>query len=149
MTGRWFLEELAEELGEIPRFYSSDLFKQCVNKLLEKPQMLIIDEIDYLASDQKAIESNIALFMDGSDLYLDYGATVDTDQTMVYGQSTNTVERVEVGGYYLTDSTINQAIQDMSAYATANSISFTSVEDVKASAELMTIIANSWQAVYS
>lgn len=57
MTGRWFLEELAEELGEIPRFYSSDLFKQCVNKLLEKPQMLIIDEIDYLASDQKAIET--------------------------------------------------------------------------------------------
>ncbi len=57
MTGRWFLEELAEELGEIPRFYSSDLFKQCVNKLLERPQMLIIDEIDYLASDAKAIET--------------------------------------------------------------------------------------------
>lgn len=57
MTGRWFLEELAEELGEIPRFYSSDLFKQCINRLLEKPQMLIIDEIDYLAGDQKTIET--------------------------------------------------------------------------------------------
>lgn len=57
MTGRWFLEELAEELGEIPRYWTSDLFKQCVNKLLEKPQMIIIDEIDYLAGDQKTIET--------------------------------------------------------------------------------------------
>ena len=57
MTGRWFLEELVEELGEIPRYWTSDLFKQTVNKLLEKPQMIIIDEIDYLAGDQKAIET--------------------------------------------------------------------------------------------
>jgi DNA transposition AAA+ family ATPase len=57
MTGRWFLEELVEELGEIPRYWASDLFKQCINKLLEKPQMIIIDEIDYLAGDQKTIET--------------------------------------------------------------------------------------------
>ncbi|HSA05880.1 MAG TPA: ATP-binding protein [Candidatus Gastranaerophilales bacterium] len=57
MTGRWFLEELTEELDEIPRYWTSDLFKQCVNKLTEKPQMIIIDEIDYLASDQKTIET--------------------------------------------------------------------------------------------
>jgi len=57
MTGRWFLEELTEELDEIPRYWTSDLFKQCVNKLLEKPQLIIIDEIDYLASDQKTIET--------------------------------------------------------------------------------------------
>lgn len=57
MTGRWFLEELVEELGEIPRYWTSDLFKQCTNKLLQNPQIIIIDEIDYLASDQKAIET--------------------------------------------------------------------------------------------
>ncbi len=57
MTGRWFLEELTEELDEIPRYWTSDLFKQCVNKLTEKPQMIIIDEIDYLAGDQKTIET--------------------------------------------------------------------------------------------
>lgn len=57
MTGRWFLEELTEELDEIPRYWTSDLFKQCVNKLTERPQMLIIDEIDYLAGDQKTIET--------------------------------------------------------------------------------------------
>ncbi len=57
MTGRWFLEELVDELGEIPRYWTSDLFKQCINKLLERPQMIIIDEIDYLASDHKTIET--------------------------------------------------------------------------------------------
>ena len=57
MTGRWFLEELVDELGEIPLYWTSDLFKQCVNKLLEKPQIIIIDEIDYLAGDQKTIET--------------------------------------------------------------------------------------------
>lgn len=57
MTGRWFLEELTEELDEIPRYWTSDLFKQAVNKLLERPQMIIIDEIDYLAGDQKTIET--------------------------------------------------------------------------------------------
>jgi DNA transposition AAA+ family ATPase len=57
MTGRWFLEELTEELDEIPRYWTSDLFKQCVNKLNKKPQMLIIDEIDYLAGDHKIIET--------------------------------------------------------------------------------------------
>ncbi|NLE63849.1 MAG: AAA family ATPase [Bacteroidales bacterium] len=57
MTGKWFLEELVDELGEIPRYWTSDLFKQAVNKLTEKPQMIIIDEIDYLAGDQKTIET--------------------------------------------------------------------------------------------
>ena len=57
MTGRWFLEELVEELGDMPRYLTSDLFRQCINKLVEKPQMIIIDEIDYLAGDKKAIET--------------------------------------------------------------------------------------------
>ena len=57
MTGKWFLEELVDELGEIPRYWTSDLFKQAVNKLTEQPQMIIIDEIDYLAGDQKTIET--------------------------------------------------------------------------------------------
>ncbi|HSA05716.1 MAG TPA: AAA family ATPase [Candidatus Gastranaerophilales bacterium] len=57
MSGRWFLEELVEELGEIPQYWTSELFKQAVNKLIERPQMIIIDEVDYLAGDQKTIET--------------------------------------------------------------------------------------------
>lgn len=57
MSGRWFLEELAEELGEVPFYRSSDLFKQCVRMLKEKPRIVIVDEIDYLACDTNAIET--------------------------------------------------------------------------------------------
>jgi len=57
MSGRWFLEELAEELGEVPFYRSSDLFKQCVRMLKEKPRVVIVDEIDYLACDTNAIET--------------------------------------------------------------------------------------------
>ena len=57
MSGRWFLEELVEELGESPMSKSSDLFNQTVNQLIEVPRTLIIDEIDYLLNDSKAIET--------------------------------------------------------------------------------------------
>lgn len=57
MTGRWLLEEIARELEEIPRYLTSDIFNQCVKRLNKKPQIIIIDEIDYLASDKKSIES--------------------------------------------------------------------------------------------
>ena len=57
MSGRWFLEELVEELGESPLYKSSDLFNQAVSQLVQYPRPLIIDEIDYLLSDSKAIET--------------------------------------------------------------------------------------------
>ncbi len=57
MTPKWLLEEIAKELGEIPRFYTADIFRQCVNALRSKPQMIIVDEIDYLLADFRTIES--------------------------------------------------------------------------------------------
>ncbi|MDD3150550.1 MAG: AAA family ATPase [Candidatus Gastranaerophilales bacterium] len=57
MTSRWLLEEIVEELGEEPYFKTSDLFKQCIKQLKEKPRLIIVDEIDYLATDYKAIET--------------------------------------------------------------------------------------------
>ena len=57
MTTKWFLEELAKELDDIPRFFTADIFRQCVNVLKNKPQMIIVDEIDYLLSDFKTIET--------------------------------------------------------------------------------------------
>jgi len=57
MSGRWLLEELVEELGEIPFFRSVDLFKQCTRILQEEPRVIIVDEIDYLATDARAIET--------------------------------------------------------------------------------------------
>ncbi len=57
MSGRWFLEELAEELGEVPYYKSSDLFRQCIRQLKDEPRVIIVDEIDYLASDSHIIET--------------------------------------------------------------------------------------------
>ena len=57
MTGRWFLRDLAEELGEYPNYWTSDIFKQCENALLKYPRILIIDEIDHLLGDKNSIET--------------------------------------------------------------------------------------------
>lgn len=57
MTTKWLLEEIAKELDEIPRFYTADIFRQCVNALKSNPQMIIVDEIDYLLADFRTIET--------------------------------------------------------------------------------------------
>lgn len=57
MTGRWLLEELVKELDEIPRYLISDNFNIVVKKLKQKPQMIFIDEIDYLMNNCKSIET--------------------------------------------------------------------------------------------
>ena len=57
MTGRWLLEEMVNELGEIPRFLTSDNFNIVVKKLKQNPQIIFIDEIDYLMNNYKTIET--------------------------------------------------------------------------------------------
>ena len=57
MTGRWLLEELVKELDEIPRYLTSDNFNLVVKKLKQKPQIIFIDEIDYLINNYKTIET--------------------------------------------------------------------------------------------
>src|SRR4030042_4927189 len=57
MSGRWLLEEVVAELGEAPERRISDLFRQCVNMLLERPRTLFVDEVDYLAHDARVIET--------------------------------------------------------------------------------------------
>ena len=57
MTGRWLLEELVKELDEIPRFLTSDNFNIVIKKLKNNPQIIFIDEIDYLMNNCKTIET--------------------------------------------------------------------------------------------
>jgi len=57
MTGKWLLEELVEELGDIPQHWTSDLYRQCIKQLTENPRPIIVDEIDYLVNDRKTIET--------------------------------------------------------------------------------------------
>lgn len=57
MSGRWLLEEIVAELGEAPMRRTSDLFRQAVDQLLERPRTLFVDEADYLAHDARVIET--------------------------------------------------------------------------------------------
>ena len=57
MTGRWLLEEMVKELDEIPRFLTLDNFNIVVKKLKQNPQLIFIDEIDYLMNNYKTIET--------------------------------------------------------------------------------------------
>ena len=57
MTGRWLLEEMVKELDEIPKFLTSDNFNIVVKKLKQNPQVIFIDEIDYLMNNYKTIET--------------------------------------------------------------------------------------------
>lgn len=55
------------------------------------------------------------------------------------------VDRFQLGsGEYLTAADVNQVFQDMTAYATSNDISLTSIDSVKNNANLMQIITNAW-----
>lgn len=56
MTVRWLLEEIAKEMDEIPRYLTSDNFNLIVQKFKQKPQLIIVDEIDYLMNNLKTIE---------------------------------------------------------------------------------------------
>ena len=57
MSARWLLSEILEELGEIYGYKISDCFKLVVRNLLVNPQIIIIDEIDYLTVDSRAVET--------------------------------------------------------------------------------------------
>jgi DNA transposition AAA+ family ATPase len=57
MTGRWLLEELVSELGEAPMWRTSDLFRQCMDQLLNRPRPVFIDEADYLTRDSRVLET--------------------------------------------------------------------------------------------
>lgn len=57
MSRIWFLKTLVTELGEEPKRRAYELFDQAVTKLIEHPQILIVDEVDYLVDSTRAIET--------------------------------------------------------------------------------------------
>ena len=44
----WLLEEVVEELGEIPYTKFSDIFNQAVAQLIKQPRIIIVDEVQEL-----------------------------------------------------------------------------------------------------
>ena len=57
MSARWLLEEMVEELGEIPYNKFSDIFNQVISQLIKNPRTIIVDEMDYLTIYSRAFET--------------------------------------------------------------------------------------------
>ena len=57
MSARWLLTEILDEMGEISSSRISDCFNLIIKNLITNPQILIIDEIDYLTIDTKSVET--------------------------------------------------------------------------------------------
>ena len=57
MTCRWLLEKIVYELGESPSRKMADLIEQCITHLRLKPQIIIIDEVDYLINRNRIVET--------------------------------------------------------------------------------------------
>ena len=57
MTNKWLLEKIVYELGESPSRKMADLIEQCISHLRLKPQVIIIDEVDYLINRMKIVET--------------------------------------------------------------------------------------------
>lgn len=57
MTCRWLLEKIVYELGESPSTKMADLIEQCITHLRLKPQVIIIDEVDYLINRHRIVET--------------------------------------------------------------------------------------------
>ena len=46
MTSRWLDEEIVKEMGELPLYLTSDNFNVVISKLIQKPKIIFVDEID-------------------------------------------------------------------------------------------------------
>ena len=57
MTCKWLLEKIVYELGESPSRKMADLIEQCITHLRLKPQIIIIDEVDYLINRHRIVET--------------------------------------------------------------------------------------------
>jgi len=99
-------------------------------------------DMDTIQLSRSVPRDTIAFFQDRSDLHIAYG---DTDYITVINQDIEGIEKIQTGGWYLTDSDINILIQQITAYATDHGLALTSAHEVRNNVELMNIIANSWR----
>lgn len=80
---------------------------------------------------------------------IDYGEEIGQDKIVVLGQSaaSNSVEKIELSdGTYISNTDVNQLIQEMTAFASANSIQLSNIDDVKNNQDLLTMVASAWHS---
>lgn len=104
---------------------------------------------DTVLFDTSVSLANVVFYQTGAgNLQIGY-TNSSGDLITIQGQNNSgtAVERFELNnGQYMTDADVNQVLSDMSAYATTNSISLTSLDDVKADANLVAIVNGGWHS---
>ncbi|WP_373533062.1 hypothetical protein [Vampirovibrio sp.] len=104
---------------------------------------------DTMLFDSSVSLSSVVFYQTGAgELQIGY-TNSSGDLITVQGQnnSSTAVERFELSnGQYMSDADVNQILSDMASYAAANSISLTSLDDVKADANLVAIVNGGWQS---
>ncbi len=101
---------------------------------------------DLIKFQSNVLKESITIFQGTSDLSIAYG---DTDKITVTSQTSSSygIEKVQLdNGQYMTATDINQLIQNMATFATAHNLAFSSVNDVKASTDLMSMVAGAWHS---
>jgi Ca2+-binding RTX toxin-like protein len=108
-----------------------------------------VSGVDKVLFDSTVTQSTVAFFKTLSgDLQMGYTNSAG-DKITIQGFDTTggKVESLQLDtGYYITDAEVNQVISDMASYATTNSVSFTSLDDVKNNAGLLAIVNGSWHS---
>ena len=101
---------------------------------------------DLIKFDSSVNKNNIAVFKDDDDnLYIDYGSTLGTETITTLNNST--IEKVLLDdGTFLTNSDIDIIVQNMTTYATDNSIELNDINDVKNNSDFINIIAAEWHS---
>jgi len=57
MTGRWLLQDIVEELGEVPEKQTKKVFNQAAQLLIARQSPVFVDDVDHLCGDWRAIET--------------------------------------------------------------------------------------------
>jgi Ca2+-binding RTX toxin-like protein len=116
-----------------------------------RDQDLITDSsgTDRIQLDSSITKLDVAFFQtEGGDLQV--GWTDNTGDLITVQNQNNVdtaVERIQLSdGIYMTSVDINLVIQAMSSYATANSVSFSSLSDVENNSNLLAIVNSGWHS---
>ena len=57
MSAKWLLTEILDSMNELKSYTTADCFKLVIRNLIINPQVIIVDEIDYLTIDSRAVET--------------------------------------------------------------------------------------------
>ena len=98
---------------------------------------------DKILFESSVLKNTISLFSNSSDLVIGYG---DSNQITIQNQSSG-IEKIQLSdGAFLTNTDINSLIQQMASFVSSHGLQLSSIQDVRANQDLMTMVANSWHA---